>query len=170
MRKCRGVTVIELLVTLTVMAILAAVAVPSFVDFVRQNRVSGAANEFVAALGLARSEAIRRAGTVTLCKSSDQAQCTTAGDWSQFVLVFVDGGVQGTLDGGDAIVRVLASQGNGVAIDSAEFSNWISYTPLGFSRGNGGATSGTFTACGAPYARSVTINNTGRVSIAQTTC
>ncbi|MDD5365233.1 MAG: GspH/FimT family pseudopilin [Gallionellaceae bacterium] len=173
MRSCRGVTLIELMVTITIVAILATVAVPSFVDFIRQNRVSATANEFVALVALARSEAIRRGNTVTVCKSADKVTCTTSGNWGQAVIVFVDGNTRGVIDGADTIVRVVSPPASGISVSASDtnVSNWLTYLSSGVSVGNGNSRNGgSFAVCGAPYARTITIDATGRVSSVKTSC
>jgi type IV fimbrial biogenesis protein FimT len=55
-----GLTLIELMVTLSVLAILAAIGVPSLTDIIRSNRVSSQTNELLAVFHLSRNEAIRR--------------------------------------------------------------------------------------------------------------
>ena len=78
----RGFTLIELVVTLTVAAILLAIAVPSFYDATLGSKLASYANNFVASVSLARSEAIKRNAAVTLCASSDGASCASGG-WEQ---------------------------------------------------------------------------------------
>lgn len=73
-RLVRGFTLIELMITIAVAAILFTVAVPSFKDTIRQNRLTTQANELITALNLARSEAIRRSQNVTVTPK--------AGGWS----------------------------------------------------------------------------------------
>jgi len=67
----RGFTMVEVLVVMTISAILLALAIPSFERLVRTNRVSSATNSMLAALDLARSEAVRRSGVVTVCRSTN---------------------------------------------------------------------------------------------------
>jgi type IV fimbrial biogenesis protein FimT len=62
----RGFTLVELMVTLSVMGILLAVAVPSFGDMLGRRRLEGALNELRIDLQFTRSEALRRNRMVTL--------------------------------------------------------------------------------------------------------
>jgi len=65
-RFVHGFTLVELIITVFVASILFTVAVPSFQDTIRQNRLTTQANELITALNLARSEAIRRSQNVTV--------------------------------------------------------------------------------------------------------
>lgn len=65
----RGFTLVELMVTVAVAAILLTIAVPSFNRIINANRLSTAANEMVGALNLARMEAIKRNGSVQFCSN-----------------------------------------------------------------------------------------------------
>jgi type IV fimbrial biogenesis protein FimT len=78
-----GFTLIELMVTLTILVILAWVAVPSINSAMLANRLASYANDFVASAQFARSEALKRNAAVTLCSSSDGSTCADAGDWAQ---------------------------------------------------------------------------------------
>ena len=81
MRDCRlrgrspGLTLIELMVTVGIVAILASVAVPSFRDFISRGRVSGAAEATAQDLQLVKSEALRNNSDVTLSFSAGSTWC-----------------------------------------------------------------------------------------------
>jgi type IV fimbrial biogenesis protein FimT len=104
-RQC-GFTVVELMVTLSIVAILVSAAAPGYQDWVATTRLNSHANELVTALHFARSEAVKRNASVSLCKSSDSATCATTGTWAQGWIVFADLGTVGTFDAGtDTVLR-----------------------------------------------------------------
>lgn len=69
-KKAAGFTLVELMITLAIAGILATVALPSYRDFVRTQRVKSASFELVAALTLTRSEAIKRNANVVMAQAS----------------------------------------------------------------------------------------------------
>ena len=74
----RGYTLIELMVTVAVMAVVLAIATPSFTSVVNGNRLGSQTEELVSSLQFARSEALRRSQVVTLCQTADGATCGVA--------------------------------------------------------------------------------------------
>jgi len=85
-----GFTLIELMVTVAIVAVLAMVAAPSMRDFVIRNRSSAASNEFVGSVLRARNEAASRNSCVTMCVSSDGASCVGAAEtaWNKGWIVY----------------------------------------------------------------------------------
>jgi type IV fimbrial biogenesis protein FimT len=77
------------MVTISVVAILATIAVPSYNEAMLSSKLNTLANNFVASAQLARSEAIKRNATVALCASSDGISCT--GDWKDGWIVLAGG-------------------------------------------------------------------------------
>lgn len=87
--SARGFSLVELFVTLGVLSILTAVSIPLITSTINASRITGSANEFVAALQLARMESIRRNVRVVVCESSDGLSCTGGAQWRGWV-VFAD--------------------------------------------------------------------------------
>lgn len=132
-----GVTLIELLVAVVVIAIMAAVAMPSFREMTERNRLTTAANEIVAALQTARIEAVRRNRGVQLCPSTDGDSCSGS-DWSRLVLL---------ANGEEDPIREVRL--NGVTLTSSEQvadANGVGFGPDGFAR-VGAARSGVLSVC-----------------------
>jgi type IV fimbrial biogenesis protein FimT len=103
--KQRGFTLIELMVTVTVLGVLAMIAVPSFDGAVLSNKLSGFSNTFMASANLARSEAIKRNSVVRLCRSADGASCATSGNWQQGWIVFHDVDNDSVVDSGETVIQ-----------------------------------------------------------------
>jgi type IV fimbrial biogenesis protein FimT len=89
------------MITVAVAAVVMAIALPSFTQLIRSNRVSSTANELIATVMLARTEAIRSPGGAAVCTSSDGASCDAAGDWSAGWIVFQDRDSDGLPTGAD---------------------------------------------------------------------
>ncbi len=85
--RCQGFTLIELMVTIAVIALIAAVASPAMITLMNSNRLSSTAGELASAAQLARAEAIRRSAPVVLCGSDDGLECTAGGDWRGWAVV-----------------------------------------------------------------------------------
>jgi type IV fimbrial biogenesis protein FimT len=86
--QSKGFTVIELMVAVTVLSVVIAIALPSFTEQVRNNRSITVANEFIDTVSFARAQAVSRPARISICASDDQKTCT--GDWKDGYIVFID--------------------------------------------------------------------------------
>jgi type IV fimbrial biogenesis protein FimT len=90
-RRQAGVTLLELLTALAVIAVLLAIAVPSFVSLTQTNRVAGEINALANDLQVARATAIKEGLPVSICVSSNGTSCATAStSWQSGWIVFAD--------------------------------------------------------------------------------
>ena len=96
----RGFTLIELMVTLSVLAIVLSLAAPSFAELMAANRLSTQTNEFVGSLNLARSEAVRRGQPVTL-RAVDNDNYSLG--WQVFPDLNADGAAAGAANAADGL-------------------------------------------------------------------
>lgn len=108
-RRQQGFTVIELMTVIAIALILTMIAVPSFMDSMRRNAVTGRVNELLGALQIARSEAVTRNGTVTFCimDADDEEVCDAGGSLADGWLVFSDVDGDAVMEpglGGDVIL------------------------------------------------------------------
>ncbi len=106
MTREAGFTLTELMVTLTIVAILMGIGVPSYKYVTNSDRVSTEINGLLGDLQFARAEAIREGQPVTVCPSSDGATCLTGTTWNTGWLVWADLDGNGALSGSGEILRV----------------------------------------------------------------
>ena len=100
-----GFTLVELMVTVAVAAILMAIAFPNMVGLINGQRLTSQANELVVALQSARMDAIRFNRRVIVCKSTNGTSCDTAGGaWSRWV-TYVDTDGNGLLTNANEVLR-----------------------------------------------------------------
>lgn len=112
MKRETGVTIIELMIVLVIVAVLATVAVPSFSSFIQSGRASAQFNDFVGTLNIARSEAIKRSTYVTVCRSVGNDfpdTCSGPGGWQDGYVAFVDNDRDFQADSAAAILVVQSA-------------------------------------------------------------
>lgn len=90
MKYAKGFTLIELMVTVSVAAILATIAAPSFTSFIQNTSQSSAFSQLQGDLNRARSEAIKRNVRMLVCNSTTGTSCSTATDWGSGWIVCYD--------------------------------------------------------------------------------
>lgn len=183
----RGFTLVELLVSVTVLSILLVVGVPAFQSFIQNNRQTSQLNTVVMTLLSARSEAIRSNTPVVVCTSTDGKQCrncgsdTECGNWEDGWMVFTDvvrtdpaternrvndagGGSEVSLcetTNDDCVLSAMSTlpAGTTLRFDDGGDGNAITYLPVG-----GSNPTGVFTLC-VPHAskyKEIAVTSTGR--------
>lgn len=164
-----GFSLIELLTALTVLAVLVALAIPSFTALINSNRLAAQSNEMVAGLQEARLESLRSNRRVTVCRSTDGATCNTAaGTWTRWIS-FVDTNGNGIADGGETLLRSSSIK---TPLQVRSTNQVLTFRADGMARNNasGALVENTFNVCiptsrPAQNKRSVTLASGSRVAV-----
>lgn len=141
MQGQHGVTLIELMVTLSITVIVLAIAVPSFRTSLTENRLAGVSYEFMGALNLARSEAVKRGRNVVLCKRANDNACAVGSNWSNGWIAYADNNANGALDAGERL-RVWGALDASDSAVSDNAADSIQYARNGIAN-----LTGTFVFC-----------------------
>lgn len=173
MNTNKGFTLIELMVALTVFAVMVAVGLPQLNHLTNKNRMVSEINNITGSLALARSESVRRGLVVTICGSTDQLACNTT-NWEAGWITFTDIDKDGTVDAGDGdtILKVgdALTAGNTLRLQNSDNAGFLQFKPDGSLRNNSGSTDGidegTFVLCEKTKtqadAKAVNVNRIGR--------
>jgi len=97
--------------------------------FLQDNRLATANNDLVGSINLARSTAVSRGETASICASSNGTSCTST-SWEQGWIVFSDTGTAGVIDGTDQILKVSNKVGVNVTVNSPSF--YLQFKPQGY--------------------------------------
>ena len=156
--RCGGFTLIELMVTITLVAIVMGIGVPSYQDFVVKNRIQTQASEIRSSLAMARVEAIRRGLRVRVCPG--QNGCVGA-NWHDGWNSFVDRNSDNTIDPNETQLEVHIRLDGGSTLTGA--NNVI------FKSDGTAVRARTLILCTADgdarHRRSIRISNVGRVQV-----
>jgi type IV fimbrial biogenesis protein FimT len=165
-RAQRGMTLVEILSTVSVVAILSAVAVPGLGQWQRSAARTAAVNDFMHSIFLARSQAIMLNGVVSICRSADGQTCGARSDnWDSGWLVFVnlDADRPVTLDAGEPIVQRHAGWRGGRITSNREAFSFRPTSQLDVN--------GTILFCDVrgsnADARAIIISHTGRPRVSK---
>lgn len=109
------------MIGVAIVAIMIRLAVPSYQFIINSSRISGELNGLLATFQLARSEAVRRGLSVTVCSSVNGSSCSGSNNWKTGWLVFVDLNNNASLDTGDTVLRqqVALASANTVVADNS---------------------------------------------------
>lgn len=168
--KQSGITFLELIAALAVLSILLGIGVPSFISVVQNSRISSGYQGLTSATFLARSEAVKRSGYVSICARNTDTSC--GDDWTNGWLVFTENfanGALGSIDAGEEILLIngpineqISIQAIGRPIQAASSSpqSSLQYSNRGSTNWQGG----TFVVCderGPEHAMALNIMLTG---------
>ncbi|MCD2511426.1 GspH/FimT family pseudopilin [Comamonas endophytica] len=128
----RGLTLIEILVVVAIVAIVSALAAPDLSALIKSNRVAGKINALNADISFAKTEAIKRGVAVTLCASADQLTCSPSSDLAQGWIVFADPDENQAIGIGEAIIKVQDKLKGDDRIVLSESQTTVSFNRNGY--------------------------------------
>ena len=153
----KGITLIELMVTLAVAAILFTVATPSFTAMIKENRAASEQRSLMSIISAARSEASHRNQRITIASVTD--------DWSNGFKVFVDDGDSIYTAANDELIKDISASADGISIGAGAVGSLAKSISFNGDGTLNGATSFVFTICddrGASEGYQLTLNFIGR--------
>ena len=164
MKTQTAFTLIELIVTLAVAAILVSMALPNMRYMLISNRITSKTNEFIATINYVRNEAITRSNRVQIQPVDNS---NTNNDWGKGWQIWVDLDNSGNVNGDNEIVKVLEFPDDQIVIDQIVPDSTYTNTPIISYRARGRIQDPyKFLVCNNehPEGREVTITRVGRAS------
>lgn len=123
-----GFSLIEMLTTVSVLAILLAIVAPGFASLLSANTLSAAQSELTASIMLARGEALRRGSQVGVAALAPTAGAEFSGGW----VIYQDANSNGQFDAGETIIRQQAAMPANVRLATASGTTGIAFSSRGF--------------------------------------
>jgi len=157
----KGFTLIELVVTVSILSILATIAVPNFNEFIIKMRVDNEISQLYRMLLITRNTAINSGHKTILCPLNNNFECTT--QWQNELSVFIDVNNNKMLDVDEKVSRVREAITTGDKLVYGKYRNKITFKPTGQLSG---LANGTFRYCPQRYknnARGIVVARSGRV-------
>lgn len=136
-RQERGFTLLELMMAITIGALILGLGIPSFRNYLRNAELTRTANDLLGSLYLARGEAVKRRRNVVLCFSANPtaATPTCAADLTQpGWVVFEDADADLTVDATEVVLQRRGASGGEVVFAALPNGNagYFAYAPTGF--------------------------------------
>lgn len=169
-----GFTLIELMVAILLLVITITVAIPSMQSTIQNNHVVALTNDLIGSLNLARSEAVKRGVSVSICPAQDSSFNACGNDWNNGWFVFVNPDENGVFanNASEPLIRVQQVSGQGIAVSTSPATSTATYNSAGFAAPGTGNLNFDLTAsgCTGNHARNVSISVTGRITTTTQAC
>lgn len=165
-QESRGFTLMELMLTLAIGAMVMGWAGPALYGLVQQSRITAGCNHFMGLLESSRYQALALHLPLTICASQDGVRCDR--DRGKQILVFEDANANGRLDGKEAVLIKEELWGQ-----SDFWLVWRDFRRTSYLRwaaeGRTDSLNGTFTLCNSQrkdkWLRQIVISRAGRIRV-----
>ncbi|MCG6117057.1 MAG: GspH/FimT family pseudopilin [Aquimonas sp.] len=163
-RQQRGLTLLELVMGLAVVAVLFGIALPEFGALLQRQRLVAAQHALSGSFHLARTHAITQRVNTAVCPSHDGQRCASGGVWDAGWLVYADRNRNGQLDADEPVLQVQQRKTDGVRLRSSAARPQAVFRPQGSSGGSGGSNL-SLNLCDArgELHQRLVLNNSGRL-------
>lgn len=128
LKATAGFSLVEMLTTMSILAILLVIASPGLASLTSANALASAQSELAAAMMMARGEAMKRGLQVGLTAAAPVAGTEFTGGWT----VFVDSNANGIFDAGEQVVRQQAAYRTNVRISTSGGTTTVAFNARGF--------------------------------------
>ncbi|HHL31873.1 MAG TPA: prepilin-type N-terminal cleavage/methylation domain-containing protein [Oceanospirillales bacterium] len=162
MKNMQAYTLIELIMTLTIISLLISYALPNIYQLKLNYLMANERNRLTASLNLARFTAISKQLQVIICPSTSGRDCDNQSNWYGGWIIFHDDNRNRTLDQGEKLLRFEHAMVDEITATSSIHRQKLRFNSLGFSPG----TNVSINFCdarGNDAAQAIIINNAGRV-------
>jgi type IV fimbrial biogenesis protein FimT len=129
----RGLTMLEVVAVMGIVAILVAVGVPSYKYVTSHNRIAAEINGLLGDLQYAREEAIKEGQTVSVCVSNNGTSCLGSTAWRNGWVVFSDVNGNGVLNAGDTVLRIQSTFSSTDTFNASNNVSSITFNREGFA-------------------------------------
>lgn len=120
--KSTGFTLVELMVSIAILAILASIAAPAMQNMIVQSRLTSQTNELIGAVQFARGEAIKRNQSIRLCSTASAGATACGGSWAHWAV----------LNANNTVLRQGSLPSN-LKLSSTFTANTLSFAPTGLN-------------------------------------
>lgn len=166
-----GFTVMELMIALSIGAILLTIGIPEYSAILHKNRIGAASSSLYTSLSVARGEAVKRRNGIWVCPSADSSSCRDDGDWSDGWLIYEDLNANNEPETSE-IIRVVDEVDGDVKIEvSSSITQYLLFQPTGIAIGNNG-NNGEFRIChdeSNAFSRVLSVSAAGQSMLRQRT-
>lgn len=165
MKKNSGFTLLELIITLTLISVVTAFAIPSMTSFTKNDRLVTNINSMVGHLAYARSEAVKRSQQVSICVSNNTdtpAPSCTGGGWEDGWIVYIDADANNSFDAGEEVIKAHGPFTGNNAVTINNVGTQVIYDNRGYLASN----TGSLLLCddrNGPHGKTINFSMTGRV-------